>query len=210
MNDRDKLFTWQTLALVLGGIAVNILGARFALWLELPVFLDSIGTIIVAALGGFLPGITAGFFSNVLNSIGDPITLYYGIISILIAVLAAYFSEKRVFQRFYRTLFSTIPFAFVGGIIGSLLTWMLYGLNFGDGTSAGFVMRLYRGLHLSPFFAQLLGDLLIDLIDKLITVLIVFLLLRCFPRKYLEQLPMGQLYARSRDALAGCKENAKE
>ncbi len=71
-------------------------------------------------------------------------------------------------------------------------------------------MRLYRGLHLSPFFAQLLGDLLIDLIDKLITVLIVFLLLRCFPRKYLEQLPMGQLYARSRDALADCKENAKE
>ena len=147
-----------------------------------------------------------GFFSNVINSIGDPITLYYGIISILIGVLAAFFSARRVFKRFFPTLLTTFPFAVAGGVVGSLLTWMLSGLDFGSGISSDFVMSLYHTLHLTPFAAQLLGDFLIDLLDKLISILVVFPLLRCFPKKYLDGLPMGALYVRTNAVPADAEE----
>lgn len=94
---KDKLFTWQTLLLMLFGVAVNYGGSQLALFLELPLFLDSIGTISVAALGGVLPGIIVGFTTNYLNSISDPITLYYAILSVLIAISAAWFALRGSF-----------------------------------------------------------------------------------------------------------------
>ena len=48
-------------------IAINIvLGAAVANALKIPIYLDSIGTILVAALAGPIPGALTGFLSNML------------------------------------------------------------------------------------------------------------------------------------------------
>ena len=47
---------YAVFALGIAGILINFLGARLAQWLGLPLYLDTIGTILAAALGGFLPG----------------------------------------------------------------------------------------------------------------------------------------------------------
>lgn len=51
------------------GLALNI----FLVWLtgvlNIPLYLDSIGTVLVAALGGVLPGIAVGFLSNCITAI---------------------------------------------------------------------------------------------------------------------------------------------
>lgn len=194
MEDRNKLYTWQTLTLVVGGLIVNYAGAKIALLCKLPIFLDSVGTVLAAAYGGFLPGVTVGFFSNVLNSVGDPITLYYGVISMLIGILAAVFSQKRFFLTVPRTLATVIPFALVGGAVGSVLTWMLSGLSFGSGISSPFVLSIYHALGVSEFTAQLIGDFLIDLLDKLVTVAIVYPVLHLMPQAWVANLPLGHLY----------------
>jgi hypothetical protein len=38
--------------LIAGGILINVIGARLSLFFRLPLFLDSIGTVLAAALGG--------------------------------------------------------------------------------------------------------------------------------------------------------------
>ena len=174
-----------------GAILLNFAGAKLALALELPLFLDSIGTILAGALGGLLPGITVGFFSNALNSIGDPITLYYGLISILIGMVAVFFSQRGCFIRYGKTLLSSLAFALIGGGLGSLLTWLLYGLNIGYGISAPLAMQLYIRTGASAFLAQLIADMGIDLLDKAITLSIVFLALRALPDRLLSKLPNG-------------------
>ena len=60
--EKDRLFNRGTLLLIPVGIAINIGLAQLVLLLKLPLILDSIGTILVAALGGYLPGIMVGFF----------------------------------------------------------------------------------------------------------------------------------------------------
>ena len=71
-------------------IAINILGAQIALAMKLPVYLDSAGTMLAAILGGYVPAIIVGYLTNVINGIADSTTMLYGIINVLIALLAAF------------------------------------------------------------------------------------------------------------------------
>jgi hypothetical protein len=60
-------FDTRTIVLMPIAIAVNIvLGAAVANALKIPIYLDSIGTILVAALAGPIPGALTGFLSNIL------------------------------------------------------------------------------------------------------------------------------------------------
>ena len=53
------------------GLAINVLGSRMAIWLKLPLYLDNIGSALAAALGGSVPGMAVGFFTNVSKSPGS-------------------------------------------------------------------------------------------------------------------------------------------
>ena len=60
-------FDTRTIVLMPVAIAINIiLGATVANALKLPIYLDSIGTILVGALAGPIPGALTGFLSNIL------------------------------------------------------------------------------------------------------------------------------------------------
>jgi hypothetical protein len=62
-------FDTRTVVLMPVAIAVNIvLGAAVANALKIPIYLDSIGTILVGVLAGPIPGALTGFLSNILWS----------------------------------------------------------------------------------------------------------------------------------------------
>ena len=82
------------IGVILAGILLNLLGTRINEALGLPLFIDDIGTILSAVLGGYIPCITVGFFTNIISGIADSYSTYYCIISVLIAVAAVSFAEK--------------------------------------------------------------------------------------------------------------------
>ena len=158
------------IALIVFGLLLNIVPAKIALYFELPVFLDSIGTILVAMLGGTLPAVIVGFFSNAFNGLSDITTLYYGIISILIGVAATLFQQRKFFVSVPKIIVSILVFTLLGGGLGSILTYFLYGYNFGEGISAPFATAIYENLGWTKFFSQLSADIVIDIFDKAIVV----------------------------------------
>lgn len=63
----SRQFDTRTIVLMPVAIAINIiLGATVANALKIPVYLDSIGTILVGALAGPIPGALTGFLANLL------------------------------------------------------------------------------------------------------------------------------------------------
>ena len=176
----------KSLRIIAVGILINLVGVYLAKRFGWPLFLDSIGTILAAALGGLLPGILVGFASNAVNSIADPITLYYGLLSVLIALVAYCAARRGAFKKYWSALLCVLPFAFIGGVLGSLMTWLLYGFDFGTGISAGLANYLHSAAGYSKFWAQFMADLGIDLMDKLVSVNIVYLLLTLPPKRALE------------------------
>lgn len=193
-----KLFSKSTLILTVVGLALNIVLVWLTDLFHIPLYLDSIGTVIAAALGGTLPGIAVGFLSNYMTTLiavtPDPMTLYYSFLNVLIAVAAAHLSRCALLLHWRGRLLAVAIFAVIGGALGSVVTWMLYGFSFGQGISAPLAQFLYARLHLSEFSAQFSADMCIDLIDKSITVMVLCAVLRLLPRSALEKLPLGAVY----------------
>ena len=168
------------------GLLINILFAQLAKGLNLPLYLDNIGSAFAAALGGYIPGIIVGFFTNLVNGIGDLETTYYGSLTVLIAIASAWYSSKDYysFKKPWRLLVIIGTFALIGGGLGSVLTWALYGFSFGSGVSAPLAMRIYAGGTLSKFWSQFAADMVIDMADKTITVLVVALAVNLIPESF--------------------------
>ena len=165
------------------GILINLILSKLVIYFEIPVYADCIGTIIAAMLGGTLPAVIIGFFSNAINGISDLTTLYYGIISILIGVAAALFQQNGFFRSALKACFAVLTFAFLGGVLGSILTYFLYGYDFGEGISAPFSLAIYNHFGFSKFFSQLSADFILDIIDKSIVVAIAIIAHRLIPPK---------------------------
>lgn len=184
-------------------VLLNVLLVWFTKLVNIPVYLDSAGTIIAASLGGYLPGIIVGFLSNCITSLlsvtPDPMTLYYSFISILLAIAAAYISKHGLFIKWYGKVISIFVFAFIGGALGSLLTWVLYGLSFGEGISAPLASFFFNNLGMSEFMAQMTADIGIDLIDKSFTVAISCAVLYLLPDRYKNRFTLGRVYLSCND-----------
>lgn len=72
-----KKWNKLTIFLIPIGIAVNVVGGQLALMLKLPVFLDSIGTFVVAALCGIVPGLIVAVGTQLINAITTPTVLAF-------------------------------------------------------------------------------------------------------------------------------------
>ena len=178
----------MVLALCAVCLAINFLGVRLALGLKLPLFLDNIGGTLAAVLGGYIPGIVVGFLTNLINGVNDYTTAYYGSLTVMIAICAAWFAQRGYFEKPRGLLIAALTFALIGGGLGSVLTWTLYGFNFGTGISAPLAHRIYESGSLGMFWSQFAADMLIDIADKSVTVAVVALVLKLLPRSLKDRL----------------------
>lgn len=181
-----------TIFLIPIGVAVNFVGGQIALLLKLPIYLDSIGTILVGAICGGLPGALVGLLSNAINSITSPPTFAFAILNIAFGLLAGYFGRIGIFRVWWKTLLSAIPFAFIGGFFGALITiWVFGGLAVGGGA---IVVGALTALGLDINTANFVAQLPMDILDKVPTVLIVYAIIKGIPKRLLVKLPLGWVY----------------
>ena len=195
---REKMFTRPMLGLCIGGMLFNMLLGKFVEYSGLPLYLDNIGSVLVCVLGGSLPGIFIGFLTNIYNSMNHPMSMYYGILTIWIAWMGYLFSRSGFLHSIRGFLLMALVFAFIGGSIGSGITWFLYGGTFGDATTADFASNLYeQGMPM--FLSQFIASTVIDIPDKFLTVLPVFLFVHYYPQKLYDLFPLSYVYDRRAD-----------
>jgi len=174
--------------LVLVGLLMNVIPAKIALALDLPLFLDCIGTVVTAMLGGYLPAIVVGFGVNVINGISEPVSMYYGVLSVLIAITATFFFRWGFFKKAWKLIVVIFAFALIGGGLGSVFTYAIYGFNFGEGISAPFSIAFHDVMHWGRFTSQLLADFVLDVFDKSVVVVAATLIFHYVPKEIKEKL----------------------
>lgn len=167
------------------GIAINLLASAAVSALSLPLYFDFVGTALVAAIGGYLPGIVVGYLTNIFHSITEPVSMFYGTISVMNAVVISFAVERGWFKKIGTTILTIVINALFGGGLGSVLTWMLYGFG-AEATTAGLVGFFYQN-GMSPSASEFCADMLIDLLDKALTVVIVLLVLHFLSQSFLDK-----------------------
>ncbi len=96
----SRQFDTRTIVLMPLAIAFNIiLGQAVGAALKIPIYLDSIGTILVGALAGPIPGALTGFLSNILWTYVVPppfnsgIAAAFAVVAAVIGILAGLFGR---------------------------------------------------------------------------------------------------------------------
>ena len=171
--------------LVIAGILLNLLCANLAKLFQLPFYFDCIGTIAAAVTGGFLPGVLVGFFTNIISYginfyiLGDKedVTLFYCVVSVLIALVAAAFAQKKYFRMISaKMIIPILCFILLGGGLGSVISWGLFGDTLGEELASSLAGRIYTSVIHNAFWAQLFAGLVVDIPDKIISTVLAFII----------------------------------
>ena len=177
------------------GIAVNFIGGQIATLLNLPIYLDAIGTMVVAALCGPFYSVATALITGLLMSITHPTNLIY--IGNYLAV--GLFSGLFAYWGFYKNVWkSCIAGAVVGlfcGIAGSIVTVAVLG-GYSASIRGIITAFLAQTFSLSIPVANMLSEISTDILDKIPSAIITFLRVFRIPNKFLLKLPYGDRYIR--------------
>ena len=169
------------LLICIAGVALNLLFNAVVSALGLPVYLDTVGTVTAAVMGGYLPGVVVGFITNIIRGISNPTSLYYGVLNELIAVCAAYLAGRGWFKKARGLFGAVIVFSIIGGGIGAIIPWSLGEISFESSELRGI---LYNTGHFDRVTAHILSGILQDFMDKAITVLFVAAIIKVVPESF--------------------------
>lgn len=180
---KKKNYRLIPLILIAMGIVLNFVFAKLASSSGFPIYLDNIGTIVAAALGGYLPGIFTGVLNNVINYTLDATSIYYASISALFAMATVRCYRIGWFGKISGIIRLIFILALIGGFLGGIISWYLSGAAT-SGIAAQWLAWLKTNLGLSTFWAHIVSTFALDFIDKSITVVAAVILIRLVPEKY--------------------------
>ena len=169
------------LLLCLFGIALNYACNYLVNLLGLPLYMDTIGTVFTAWLGGALPGVFVAMSTIMILGFGNPESIYFGILNVLIAVVTAFWvqSPKRRHKLGWLLLLA-FSYACIGGGLGAIQTWVFDGFSM-EGANGSLIRFFYENLHWSAFWAQFAATLLYDMVDKALSLAGCVLILWLMP-----------------------------
>ncbi|HIS80085.1 MAG TPA: ECF transporter S component [Candidatus Scatomonas merdavium] len=158
-------------------IALNIVGSYLALLLRLPIYLDSIGTILAGALMGPWYGLAAavgnGLISGVLT---DVYSLYFLPVGAVTGLMAGLLFRKGILKGW-----KVIPGSLALTVPGTVLSASISAFLFGGVTSSGssLLVQLFHHLGLNLVASAFAVQIVTDYADRLISVLLVLVLTAC-------------------------------
>lgn len=113
--------------LAIAATMLNVLLSYFASEFGLPLYLDCIGVVLVAMVAGSLPGIFVAVMTNALCVFYYRDSIYYSLISVLIAIISADFIEKNRYKKHINYMKLIVELAVLSGIMGIIFQLILLG-----------------------------------------------------------------------------------
>ena len=178
-REENSIISVRKMCVVALAIVLNVIGGQIALMLHLPIYLDSIGTIMIAMLYGpvygmlppLLYGLVMGFTLDIYSLYFMPVGLMLGLVT---GLVSRYFSLKK-WRMIPGAMLITIP----GTIVSAVITAVLFGgiTSSGSTVIVQILNKAGLGLTASVFIVQILTDYL----DRLLSLVVVSYLLHVIP-----------------------------
>ncbi|KAF1174572.1 ECF transporter S component [Streptococcus agalactiae] len=152
-------------------IAINLVGANLALFLRLPIYLDTIGTLLIAVILGPWYAASTTFLSALINWMTtDIFSLYYSPVAIVVAIITGILIKRncKPSSLLWKSLIISLP----GTIIASVITVILFKGITSSGSSI--IAQFLHGIGLDMTSSLILVQVGTDYMDRLISLILVF------------------------------------
>ena len=173
------------LALIPIAIAINVaLGQLVQSILKLPIYLDSIGTVLVGVLLGPLAGAITGLLANIIWGLTlAPSALPFAAVAAVIGLIAGYAGQYGAAQSWWKmALFGVLTGIVAAAISAPIATYVFGGVT-GGGTDV--LVAMFQNLGASVLGASFAQGAVSDPLDKTITYLVVWAIISALPRRLL-------------------------
>lgn len=163
------------------GIALNVILGTVVSALKVPLlFLDTIGTVLVAVLFGPWWGALAGALTNVVLGVTTgPTAIFFGLVNVAIALVVGYMAKKFDFTKWYIALITGLILSVVAPLIGTPIAVAVFGgLN---GSGMDLVVLWARAAGESVFASTFISRITGNFIDKIVTCLLVMFIITRLP-----------------------------
>ena len=126
----DKNSLQRALAAVTG-IIVNVLLTFLMKTFDLPIYMDSAGTVFASMVSGLYPGIMTAVISNFLISLFkiNPDAMYYTLIGIGIAMASAWFVRRKKYEKKLNYIVLILVLGLFSSILGTSIQLLLKGIS---------------------------------------------------------------------------------
>jgi energy-coupling factor transport system substrate-specific component len=159
-----RLKSWKSWIILLLCLCINVAGRSLASALNLPLWLDAIGTIVAAVELGPVAGAICGILLNLVTSSGDPLAFPYMAVSAGVGI-----SVGLLYPREKVTNLKIVTAAILTGLVAALISTpinlIIYQGNTGNEWGDGFMNMIARDVHV-PLITSFLGECFVDLPDK--------------------------------------------
>ncbi|MBX3047396.1 MAG: hypothetical protein KF698_10400 [Anaerolineales bacterium] len=201
MNSLRKEFTTLSITLIAVGIALNLALGTVVLRLGLPLYLDSIGTVLVGALVGPWAGAATGFLSNLVWTLTGlfPQAFAWAGVAAIIGALAGVFARSGWFNSVGKAALAGIITGVLSAILSAPIATYVFGGVVGAGTDA--LVAAFRAAGLDALLSNVAQGTFSDPLDKLVTFVVVWSLLLALPAR--EKARFGNLPVSAGRPLAG-------
>ncbi|ASJ24875.1 ECF transporter S component [Laribacter hongkongensis] len=184
------VFSTRTLTLMSAGIAINMVIGQLASMLKLPVFLDSIGTLLVALLAGPLAAMTTGLVTNLIwGLITSPVAAAFAPVAAVIGLVAGVLARMGGFRSLPRVLLSSLVITLAVVLVATPIRAYLFGGATGSG--ADFVVAYFNAMGSKLLESVAITVLGVNLADKVISALIAWLIVRGLAERTRSQFPLA-------------------
>lgn len=171
----------STLTLIPVALALNILLGQFVGSVMVPLYLDSIGTVLVGFLAGRRAGAATGVLGTLVWSLFAPTVLPFAAGAALIGFLAGTAARFGAVRRVYLAPIAGLVSGVLVGAISAPVAAFVFGGTSGVGTGA--VVAAFRSMGDSLLSAVTKQALISDPGDKAIVFLIAALLVYALPSR---------------------------
>lgn len=177
-----KLST-ASLVLIPAAVGINYIGKAFAEFLKLPLWLDSIGTILAGMLSGPIVGAVCGAINNIIYGLTiSPVSFIYGLTSVAIGLVVGALAYNGWIKNIGRAVLLGIIASIVSAVVSTPINIGFWGGQtgnvWGDAVYASLIAKSFP-----TFIASFIDEFVVDFPDKIATVVIAYLIFKGLPEK---------------------------
>jgi energy-coupling factor transport system substrate-specific component len=183
-----KDFSTMTWVLMAVAIAINVVIGQIVVLLRLPIYLDSIGTMFVAAICGPWAGALTGMLSNIIwGLLIDPNAFPWFPVALFIGFVTGWCANLGLFKNWWKVMITGFLVALTAAIVSTPIAVYIYGGITASGSSfiTAFLIQTGRDI----VTAVLSSNFLVEPFDKIATALLAFAIIQGLPKRYLARFP---------------------
>lgn len=187
MEGIKSQFSTKSLVLIPIAVGINLIGGTLCSALKLPLFLDMIGTIVIACLSGPWVAALCGLLTNIfLALVANPVYLPYAAVSVLCGLVTGYMVRAGLFKKIWGVILTWLACTLTNVISASTITILVFGGATGVTGSSVLTATLIAAT--KDIVTSVLSSSMIEnLVDKGIAFAIAYVLVKKIPKRFMSQ-----------------------